>query len=187
MPNSVQNLSADNISNNSEALIFLTEFTLASLEHLDDASRPNKNEIRRHIAIAQFGIQWIATEPRERYSPRVHEIISSKAMVHEWLGHTEYVPYATATGFNVFSLDAALAFMLDCTMATLSAEGCKTRPRKGEVRRLVDACQVALPWVKKIDHSAVYVPSRVKAICQEEGGAYAWAAKKYELDWLTPA
>lgn len=84
-------LTSKNIRSRDDALVFLTECCLATLDHLVDLSRPPKQEIERQISIAQTGIDWIKTaESRER-SSRVDEVIDRGGSVREWLsGRSNY-------------------------------------------------------------------------------------------------
>lgn len=66
-----------------EALTYLVECTLATVQDLAGRSRPPKGELARQISIAQTGIDWV--RPGDRCGcGRVQEIIDRGVTVQEW-------------------------------------------------------------------------------------------------------
>jgi hypothetical protein len=52
-------LTKGRVHNSSEALVYMTECTLATVDMLSDKSRPPKHELERQIDLAQSAIDWI--------------------------------------------------------------------------------------------------------------------------------
>lgn len=70
-----------------EALTYLVECTLATVQDLAGRSRPPKAELARQISIAQTGIDWVRTfvRPGDRCGcGRVQEIIDRGLTVQAW-------------------------------------------------------------------------------------------------------
>lgn len=70
-----------------EALTYLVECTLATVQDLAGRSRPPKGELARQISIAQTGIDWVRTfvRPGDRCGcGRVQEIIDRGLTVQAW-------------------------------------------------------------------------------------------------------
>jgi hypothetical protein len=70
-----------------EALAYLTECTLATVQDLAGRSRPPKGELARQVSIAQTGVDWVKTfvKPGDRCGcGRVQEIINRGVTVEGW-------------------------------------------------------------------------------------------------------
>jgi hypothetical protein len=70
---------SDRVTNSGEALLYMTECTLATVEHMACLSRPSKGEYNRQIAIAQNGMNFIR-EFKVTPSGRVAKV----AEAHGW-------------------------------------------------------------------------------------------------------
>lgn len=71
------------VKNSEQALVWMTDCTLATVEGLAMRSRPPKGELDRQIEIAQQGIDWIkqmGITPTDRPA----EIIEKNVSVREW-------------------------------------------------------------------------------------------------------
>lgn len=82
-------LTNDTVGSREDALIYLTECTLATIQSLAMMSRPPKLELERQISIAQVGINWCkGIEGLEKWRGigRVQEIINRGVTVKEWTG-----------------------------------------------------------------------------------------------------
>ena len=80
-------LTSKNLSNRDEAMAYLVECTLATVQDLAGRSRPPKGELARQISIAQTGIDWVKTfvKPGDRCGcGRVQEIIDRGLTVQTW-------------------------------------------------------------------------------------------------------
>lgn len=70
-----------------EALTYLVECTLATVQDLAGRSRPPKGELARQISIAQTGLDWVKTfvKPGDWCGcGRVQEIIDRGVTVQAW-------------------------------------------------------------------------------------------------------
>lgn len=80
-------LTSSRITSSEEALTYLVECTLATVQDLAGRSRPPKRELSRQISIAQTGIDWVRTfvKPGDRCGcGRVQEIIDCGLTVQAW-------------------------------------------------------------------------------------------------------
>lgn len=81
-------LTSDRIRGTDDALAFLTECTLATVEGLAGRARPPKHELSRQISIAQTGITHLGgiVQPGvNRGCPRVQDVIESGLSVEDWI------------------------------------------------------------------------------------------------------
>ena len=76
-------LTKDRISSPQEALAFMTESTLATIERLADMKRSAKFELTRQITIAQIGVDWCKATGSHGL-PRLSEILEQDLSVAEW-------------------------------------------------------------------------------------------------------
>lgn len=65
--------------NTEDALVYLTDCTLATVDDLAMRKRPPVREYRRQKNIAQFGIDWIQTMPEIPRASRVKDVIDEFA------------------------------------------------------------------------------------------------------------
>ncbi len=79
-----RHLTHDRVSNPADALSYLTDCTLATVEDLAGRSRPPKGELKRQIEIAQKSIDWMiqfGIEP----SGRGARVIAHGGNVANWV------------------------------------------------------------------------------------------------------
>lgn len=78
-------MKSDAIKSRDEALIFVVECGLATIEHLSGLARPPKGELQRQISIAQTGINWIMSMEDRPRCPRVDDVIGVGGSVEAWV------------------------------------------------------------------------------------------------------
>lgn len=79
-----QHLTADRVTSPGEALSYLTDCTLATVEDLAFRARPPKAELKRQIDIAQKSIDWMV---RFGVTPtgRAASVVASGKSVADWI------------------------------------------------------------------------------------------------------
>lgn len=82
-------MSKDNIRDHIDALIYMTECTLATVEHMMCIKSKTKSEFQRQKNIAQVGIDsfkiYINDSDKAKRCLRFFEIIKNKLTVEEWV------------------------------------------------------------------------------------------------------
>jgi len=85
----MKNLTHMTVESRDEALIYMTECTLATVCDLAGRARPPKGELQRQIAIAQTGmdaLRGFVTAGRYCGAGRVQEIVDAGISVQVWAG-----------------------------------------------------------------------------------------------------
>lgn len=79
-------LTSRTVDTDLEALLHMTEATLATVDLLASRTRPPKTELERQIAIAQVGIDRCRSEVIERYRglPRISRVLAAGGGVAAW-------------------------------------------------------------------------------------------------------
>jgi hypothetical protein len=73
------------IRNEGDALVYLTDCTLATVCHMALQKRRSKSEFSRQIAIAQRGFDWAAQFGAQMANSRLSDVaINFCGSVHEW-------------------------------------------------------------------------------------------------------
>lgn len=75
----------ENVSSEVEALVYLTDCTLATVEGLALKKSASKNEFLRQCSMAQFGVSWIKRSGYPVASGRVKEVIDNSGSIKIWL------------------------------------------------------------------------------------------------------
>lgn len=81
-------LTSQRLHSPEDALAYMTECTLATVDDLASKSKPKKSELSRQISIAQTGVEWVKTlmEPGDQVGcSRLQQIIDSELTVSEWV------------------------------------------------------------------------------------------------------
>jgi hypothetical protein len=82
------------------------------------------------------------------------------------------------TGQNLHDAGEALAFMTECTLATVSDLASMSRPKKSELKRQISIAQTGIDWVKTITKPGRKIGcSRVSEIIDGDMSVETWAHK----------
>ncbi len=84
------------VRNPGDALAYITDCTLATVEHMAMLKSRSKHEYKRQISIAQAGIDWLRDFGIPVKKTRIEEILSSGISVEEWAKNHEK-PSVTST------------------------------------------------------------------------------------------
>ena len=79
-----RHLTAGRVSNPGEALAYLTDCTLATVQDLAFRARPPKSELARQITIAQLSIDWLRVWKIEPQG-RAVDVIAAGGSVADWI------------------------------------------------------------------------------------------------------
>lgn len=186
MKKASSDLSGANVSSQEEALVFLTEFTMAELERLISKKSLKRNECIRHVMIADTGLNWIKGVKDIQGYPLVEEALAkggsyvdqaAEKLDKDWLleAHKRF------SGHGFYKQSGALVHMVECTLATLDGEAYLSKPGKRYVGTLLAAAEVGIQWIKDLEE-----PLRSSRIekCIDCGDIYEWAAMRYGHDWI---
>lgn len=77
-------ITAQRVRSSEDALVWMTDCTLATVQDLAFRFRPPKAELRRQISIAQHGVDWIKVMGISP-SGRAADVIASGGSVEEWV------------------------------------------------------------------------------------------------------
>jgi hypothetical protein len=79
-----QSMRRDQVKNERDALAYIVDCTLATVESLALKRNPPVRELDRQIAIAQHAIDWMVAFNVPHQSTRAEEITTAKKSVRTW-------------------------------------------------------------------------------------------------------
>jgi len=83
------------------------------------------------------------------------------------------------TGENLRSQEDALAYLTECTLATVCHMAGLSKPPKGELSRQISIAQTGIDWVKTmVEPGDRYGCGRVQEIIDEGISVETWAARR---------
>lgn len=75
----------DQVRTPEQALIYLLDCTLATVEHMASLKSRNKTEFKRQISIAQKGIDWTIAMKIDSLTSRANDVINAGGNVEKWI------------------------------------------------------------------------------------------------------
>lgn len=75
----------DQVRTPEQALVYLLDCTLATVEHMASLKSRNKTEFKRQIGIAQKGVDWIIAMKIDSSTSRASDVIEAGGNVAKWI------------------------------------------------------------------------------------------------------
>ena len=198
---------ATDLNGEREALIWLTEMTIMEAKALAAKRYASKHELGRYISIAQTGMDWIVTFVRlgdACAAPLVQGIIDRGSSVElcvmdptafEALPIKEGTPSiglsteverpaltvgrgALTSGRLSHEVDA-LAYVTECTLATVDGLASVARPTKTLVQRFSNMAQVGVDFVSRNENAhGNFGCGRVQGVIEGGGDVRKWLSAR---------
>lgn len=160
-----------------QAVVYLTDCTLATVSELAVRSRPPKRELKRQISMAQGLIDWMNQSGIDYSRTRAGEVSNGGGKVLSW---TEMLGAPPGNSMCLVVEDIlgdahALLVFTEFTLATVKTLASASRPTNYELSRQIAIAQLALEWMHRF--GVDYSQSKAAEVSNADRKVSTWAAQ----------